>query len=169
MLCFLLKIEQLQSLSFHHAWHQEDSRDRAVPYLKNDSSGDFQHSKQLKLMEKYLSKHSKIHKGKQTCFLTKVNSRCFFFPFSGRLVGASQRDTNMASRVRNIAQTWRLDRFLVYILPTTCQFLDFIHGMFSIFFRYFLIFIFTNSPWDRWAYNRTLGPMLKKPTSLPFP
>ena len=41
-------------------------RDRAVPYLKNDSAGDFQHSKQFKFEEKYLSKHSNIHKGKQT-------------------------------------------------------------------------------------------------------
>ena len=30
-------------------------RDRAVPYLKNASSGDFQHSKQFKFEEKYLS------------------------------------------------------------------------------------------------------------------
>ena len=53
----------------------------AVPYLKNGSSGDFQHSKQFKFEEKYLSKHSKIHKGKQTSFLAKVNSSCFFlFP-----------------------------------------------------------------------------------------
>ena len=49
--------------------------------LKNDSSGDFQHSKQFNFEEKYSSKHSKIHKGKQTSFLAKVNSRCFFlFP-----------------------------------------------------------------------------------------
>ena len=27
--------------------------DRAFPYLKNDSSGDFQHSKQFKFEEKY--------------------------------------------------------------------------------------------------------------------
>ena len=33
--------------------------------LKDDSSGDFQHSKLFKFEEKYLSKHSKIHKGKQ--------------------------------------------------------------------------------------------------------
>ena len=52
------------------------------------------------LKDKYLSKHSKIHKEKQTSFLAKVNSRCFF-PISGRdvarYVGAPQRDTNMAS------------------------------------------------------------------------
>ena len=32
-----------------------NGRDRAVPYLKNASSGDFQHSKQFKFEEKYLS------------------------------------------------------------------------------------------------------------------
>ena len=34
---------------------QEDGRDRAVRYLKIASSGDFQHSKQFKFKEKYLS------------------------------------------------------------------------------------------------------------------
>ena len=45
--------------------------------LKKDNLGDIQHSKQFRLEEKY----SKIHKDKQTSFLAKVNSRCFFlFP-----------------------------------------------------------------------------------------
>ena len=49
--------------------------------LKDDSSGDFQHSKLFKFEEKYLSKHSKIHKGKQNSFLAKVNSTYFLlFP-----------------------------------------------------------------------------------------
>ena len=49
--------------------------------LQNDSSRDFQHSKQCKYKEKYLSKFSKAHKRKQTSLLAKVNSRCFFlFP-----------------------------------------------------------------------------------------
>ena len=78
MSCFLLKIEQFRFPSFHRAWHQEDGCHRAFPYLKNDSSGDFYHSKQFKFEEKCLSKHSKIHEGKQTSFLAKVNSRCFF-------------------------------------------------------------------------------------------
>ena len=38
------------------------------------------------------------------------------------------------TRVRNVAQTWHLDRFLIYLSSITCQFLDFIHGMVSIFF-----------------------------------
>ena len=38
------------------------------------------------------------------------------------------------TRVRNTAQTWHLDRFLIYLSSITCQFLDFIHGMVSIFF-----------------------------------
>ena len=79
MLYFLLKIAQVQFLS-------EDGRDRAVPYLKNDSLDDFQHSEQFKFEEKYLSKHSKIHKGKQSSFLAKVNSRCFFLSPAAMLV-----------------------------------------------------------------------------------
>ena len=47
--------------------------------LKNDSSGDFQLSKQFKFEEKNLSIHSKIHKGKQTSFLAKVNPRRFSY------------------------------------------------------------------------------------------
>ena len=38
----------------------------AEPYLQNDSAGDFQHSKQCKYKEKYLSKFSNVHKRKQT-------------------------------------------------------------------------------------------------------
>ena len=53
--------------------------------LQNDSSRDFQHSKQCKYKEKYLSKFSKAHKRKQTSLLAKVNSRCFF-PISVRHV-----------------------------------------------------------------------------------
>ena len=37
---------------------------RAVPYLQNDSAGDFQHSKQCKYKEKHLSKFWNVHKGK---------------------------------------------------------------------------------------------------------
>ena len=49
--------------------------------LQNDSSCDFQHSKQCKYKEKYLSKFSNSHKRKQTSLLAKVNSRCFFSYF----------------------------------------------------------------------------------------
>ena len=63
--------------------------------LKNDSYGDFQHSKQFKFEEKYLPKHSKIHKGKQT-FSGKSELQ-MFFPISSRHVCAPQRDTNMVS------------------------------------------------------------------------
>ena len=38
------------------------------------------------------------------------------------------------TRVRNAAQTWHLDRCLIYLSSIPCQFLDFIHGMVSIFF-----------------------------------
>ena len=57
------------------------------------SCGDFQHSKQCKYKEKYLSKFSKAHKRKQTSLLAKVNSRCFF-PISGRHVGVPQKGTS---------------------------------------------------------------------------
>ena len=42
----------------------EDGCGRAVPHLQNDSNGDFQHSKQRKYKEKYLSKFSNVHKRK---------------------------------------------------------------------------------------------------------
>ena len=38
------------------------------------------------------------------------------------------------TRVRNAAQTWHLDRCLIYLSSIPCQFLDFIHGMVLIFF-----------------------------------
>ena len=38
------------------------------------------------------------------------------------------------TRVPNTAQTWHLDRCLNYLSSIPCQFLDFIHGMVSIFF-----------------------------------
>ena len=65
-------------------------------YLQNDSSGNFQHSKQCKYKEKYLSTFSKVYKRKQTFLLAKVNSRCFF-PFSSRHACVAQKDTNMVS------------------------------------------------------------------------
>ena len=37
------------------------------------------------------------------------------------------------TRVRNTTETWHLDRFPIYLSSITCQFLDFIHGMVSIF------------------------------------
>ena len=143
---FLLKIEQFQFPSFHRAWHQGDGRDRAVPYLKNASSGDFQHSKQFKFEERYLFLHSKIHKGKQTSFLAKVNSRCFFL-FPAAMLGHQHGVSILSSinlcetfyqitRVRNTAQTWHLDRFLIYLSSITCHFFDFIHGMVSFFFTH---------------------------------
>ena len=57
----------------------EDGCGRAVPHLQNDSYGDFQHSKQCKYKEKYLSKFSNAHKRKQTSLLAKVNSRFFSY------------------------------------------------------------------------------------------
>ena len=103
---------------FSSCMEEEDGCDRAVPYLQNDSSGNFQHSKQCKYKEKYLSKFSKGHKRKQT-FWQKLTPDVF--PISGRHVCAPKKDTNMAvsilisinlcgtlcqiTRVRNTAQT----------------------------------------------------------------
>ena len=66
---------------------REDGRGRAVPYLQNDSAGDFQHTKQCKYKEKHLSKFSNIHKRKQTSLFGKSELQ-MFFPISGRHVGA---------------------------------------------------------------------------------
>ena len=122
----------------------EDGCGRAVPHLQNDSYGDIQHSKQCKYKEKYLSKFSNVHKRKQTSLLAKVNSRCFI-PISGRHVGAHVHghqhgvsiliSINLCetlcqiTRVWNTAQTWGLDRVLIYLSSIACKFLDFIHWM----------------------------------------
>ena len=74
----------------------EDGCGRAVPHLQNDSYGDFQHSKQCKYQEKYLSKFSNVHKIKQTSLLAKVNSRCFFL-FPAAMLVPMYMGTNMAS------------------------------------------------------------------------
>ena len=66
-------------------------------YLQNDSAGDFQHSKQCKYKEKYLSKLSNVHKREQTSLLAKMNSRCFFFLFPAAMLVPMYMGTNMAS------------------------------------------------------------------------
>ena len=76
-------------------YHQWDRLDRTVPYLKNDSSGDFQHSKQFKFEEKYLSSIRKFTR--ETNPFSGNSELQIFFPISVRHVGAPQRDTNMAS------------------------------------------------------------------------
>ena len=74
----------------------EDGCGRAVPHLQNDSYGDFQHSKQCKYKEKYLSKFSNVHKRKQTSLLAKVNDRCFLL-FPAAMLVSMYMGTNMAS------------------------------------------------------------------------
>ena len=67
----------------------------SVPYLQNDSAGDFQHSKQCKYKEIYFSKFSEDNKRKQTSLLVKVKSRCFFlFP------AARSRSNNSSTEYR---------------------------------------------------------------------
>ena len=93
--------------------------------------------------EKCLSKFSKVHKRKQTSLLVKVNSRCFsdfrppcLCPSEGHKYGISILiSINLCgtlcqiTRVRNTAQTWGLDRVLIYLSSITCQFLGFIQWM----------------------------------------
>ena len=115
----------------------EDGCGRAVPHLQNDSYGDFQHSKQCKYKEKYLSKFSNVHKWKQTSLLAKVNDRCFFLFPAAMLVPMRPIPISInfcetlcqITRVWNTAQTWGLDRVLIYIPSIACKFLDFIHSM----------------------------------------
>ena len=95
----------------------EDSCGRAVPHLQNDSYGDFQHSKECKYMEKYLSKFSNVHKRKQTSLLAKVNSRCFFlFPAASILISINLCETLcQITRVWNTAQTWGVNLLTSFI------------------------------------------------------
>ena len=118
----------------------EDGYGRAVPHLQNNSYGDFQHSKQCKYKEKYLSKFSNVHKRKQTSLLAKVNSRCFLL-FPAAMLDGHQHGVSILisinlcetlyqiTRVWNTAQTWGLDRVLIYLSSIACKFLDFIHWM----------------------------------------
>ena len=80
MLYFLLKIEQFHFLRFSSCLTSEDYRDRAVPYLKNDSSGDFSILNNLSLRRNiYLNIRKFTRENKP--LLAKVNSKCFFlFP-----------------------------------------------------------------------------------------
>ena len=121
----------------------EDGCGRAVSHLQNDSYGDFQHSKQCKYKEKYLSKFSNVHKRKQTSLLAKVNDRCFFLFPAAMLVpmymGTTWRPILISinlcktlcqiTRVWYTAQIWGLDRVLIYISSIACKFLDFIDWM----------------------------------------
>ena len=68
--------------------------------LQNDSSRDFQHSKQCKYKEEYLSKFSKAHKRKQTYLLAKVNSRCFFFQFPATMLMSLRMSNNSSTENR---------------------------------------------------------------------
>ena len=104
---------------------------------------DFQHSKQCKYKEKYLSKFSNVHK--RTNLSSGKSELQMFFPISGRHVGAHwdghQHGVSILisinlcetlcqiTRVRNTAQTLGLDRVLIYLSSIACKFLDFIHWM----------------------------------------
>ena len=79
--CILLTTEKFQFRGFivRDIWRTAVTE--LFRIFKNDSSGDFPHSKQCKYKEIYFSKFSKVHKRKPTSLLAKVNSRCFFlFP-----------------------------------------------------------------------------------------
>ena len=141
--CILLKNRRVSISEFSSCVTSEDGCGRAVSHLQNDSYGDFQHSKQCKYKEKYLSKFSNVHKRKQTSLLAKVNDRCFsnFRPpcwcpctwaptWRPILISINLCETLcQITRVWNTAQTWDLDRVLIYISSIACKFLDFIHWM----------------------------------------
>ena len=108
--------------------------------LQNDSSRDFQHSKQCKYKEKYLSKFSKAHKPlfwqKWTPYVFSYFRPPCWCPSEGHQHGVSiQSSINLCgilcqiTRVRKTVQTWDLDRVHIYLSSITCQFLDFIHWM----------------------------------------
>ena len=79
--CILLTTEKFQFRGFivRDVWRTAVTE--LFRIFKNDSSGDFPHSKQCKYKEIYFSKISKVHKRKPTSLLAKVNSRCFFSYF----------------------------------------------------------------------------------------
>ena len=89
-------LARYRAFSFSSCVTSEDGCGRAVPHLQNDSYGDFQHSKQCKYKEKYLSKFSNVHKRKQTSLLAKVNDRCFFL-FPAAMLVPMYMGINMAS------------------------------------------------------------------------
>ena len=109
----------------------EDGCGRAVPLLQNDSYGDFQHSKQCKYKEKYLSKFSNVHKRKQTSLLAKVKVFSYFRPPCWSILISINLCETLCqiTRVWNTAQTWGLDRVLIYLSSIACKFLDCIHWM----------------------------------------
>ena len=132
--------------------------------LQNDSSRDFQHSKQCKYKEKYLSKFSKAHKRKQTSLLAKVNSRCFF-PFfrpPSMLVpfyaSPWQSSINLCgilyqiTRVRKTVQTWDLDRVHIYL--SSISWLYSLNGFWFLFWwrdsENWQLFGFVRSTYDPW-------------------
>ena len=109
---------------------------RAVSFLENDSAGDFRHSKQCKYKEKQILECSQ----EKTNLSSGKGELQMFSAISGRHVGVHLnghqhgsinlcRTLCQITRVRNTAQTWGLDRILIYLSSIVCNFLDFIHRM----------------------------------------
>ena len=109
MSCILLKIEEFQFPNFHRAWHRRTAVAELFRIFKSDSYGDFQPSKQCKYKEKYL--------------FTRENKPLFWQKWSPDVF------SYQITRVWNTAQTWGLDRVLIYLSSIACKFLDFIHWM----------------------------------------
>ena len=91
-----LKISLLTTEQFQSCVTSGGRLCQSCSVLQNDSSRDFQHSKQCKCKGKYLYKFSNVHKRKQTSLLAKVNDRCFFLFPAAMLVSLRR------------APTWRL-------------------------------------------------------------
>ena len=145
MSCFLLKIEQFQFPSFCRAWHQEDGRDRAFPSLKNDRRRViFSILNNLSLRRNINLNIRKFTRVNKHLFWQKWTPDVFSYfrppclcPSEGHKHGVSMNLCGTFCQITwvwNAAQTWHLDRCLIYLSSIPCQFLDFIHGMVSIFF-----------------------------------
>ena len=112
---------------------------RAVSYLHNDSAEIFGILNNVSISRNICLNFGMFTREKQTSLLAKVNSRCFLLfrpPRDGHQHGVSiQSSINLCrtlcqiTRVRNTAQTWGLDRVLIYLSSIVCDFLDFIHRM----------------------------------------
>ena len=55
-------------------------------------------------------------------------------------------------------KTWRIETSNLDLLKA-------VNSKINLFYFGYLFIYLQNSPWDRWAYNRTLGPLLGKPTT----
>ena len=116
-----------------------DGCGRAVLHLQNDSYGDFQRSKQCKIclnFRMFTRENKPLFWQKWTTdvfsyFRPPCWCPCTWAPtWRPILISINLCETLcQITRVWNTAQTWGLDRVLIYIFSIACKFLDFIHWM----------------------------------------